>query len=166
MAGVLTLHRLPVRSAAAVTEGTMALEEYELDDSLVGVPPDWPLIESDVAAALEDPLGLDRRLASRGTATRRRRPVSGPVVIFDNDASDAATVMEVRAPNGRGVLYRIARAIATAGHDVVSAKVLTLGDEVVDTFYLRQADTGSKLVDAATLDRLEETILTELQRPW
>jgi [protein-PII] uridylyltransferase len=74
--------------------------------------------------------------------------------------------MEVRAPDGRGVLYRIARAIATAGHDVVSAKVLTLGDEVVDTFYLRQAESGDKLTDGPTLDRLREGVLTELQRPW
>jgi [protein-PII] uridylyltransferase len=166
MAGVLTLHRLPIRSAAAVTAGTMALEEYDLDDSLVGAAPDWRLIESDVAAALDDPLGLDRRLASRSTGLRRSRVLTGPVVLFDNDASASATVMEVRAPDGRGVLYRIARAIATAGHDVVSAKVLTLGDEVVDTFYLRAADTREKLVDGTTLDRLREAVLIELQRAW
>jgi [protein-PII] uridylyltransferase len=92
--------------------------------------------------------------------------LSGPVVLFDNEASSSATVMEVRAPDGRGVLYRIARAIATAGHDVVSAKVLTLGDEVVDTFYLRAADTREKLVDGPTLDRLREAVLIELKRAW
>jgi [protein-PII] uridylyltransferase len=74
--------------------------------------------------------------------------------------------MEVRAPDGRGVLYRIARGIATAGHDVISAKVLTLGDEVVDTFYVRDAATHEKIVDGPVLDRLREAVLTELQRPW
>jgi [protein-PII] uridylyltransferase len=166
MAGVLALHRLPVRSAVAVTEGAMAIEEFELDHSLLGVSPDWTLMESDVAAAIADPLGLDRRLAGRGVSTRRRRPSSSPVLLVDNDATDRATVLEIRAPDGRGVLYRIARGIATAGHDVLSAKVLTLGDDVVDTFYVRDAVTKEKIVDEVALERLREAVLIELQRPW
>jgi [protein-PII] uridylyltransferase len=165
VAGVLALHRLPVRRAVAITEDDMAVEEYDLDTALVGGPPDWQSVEADLVAAIDDPLGLDRRLASRA-AVHRRRPSSDPVVLFDNRASDRATVMEVRAPDGRGVLYRVARAIAGAGHDVASAKMLTLGDEVVDTFYLRQAGSMAKITDEAVLDRLREAVLIELRRPW
>jgi [protein-PII] uridylyltransferase len=167
LAGVLALHRLPVRSAVAVTDGDMAVEEYDLDHTLLGVEPDWSVIEADVALATADPSGLDRRLATRGgPSSRRARAAGGPQLLIDNEATDRATVVEVRAPDGRGVLYRIARAIASVGHDVLSAKVLTLGDEVVDTFYLRDATTKQKILDERALGRLREAVLTELQRPW
>jgi [protein-PII] uridylyltransferase len=120
-----------------------------------------------VALATADPSGLDRRLATRGgPSSRRARAAGGPQLLIDNEATDRATVVEVRAPDGRGVLYRIARAIASVGHDVLSAKVLTLGDEVVDTFYLRDATTKQKILDERALGRLREAVLTELQRPW
>ena len=62
-------------------------------------------------------------------------------MLFDNDASDRATVIDVRAPDGIGLLYRVTRALALCGVDIRSAKVSTLGYEVVDAFYV--ADVGA-----------------------
>ena len=66
-------------------------------------------------------------------------------VSVDNDASDSATVIEVRAPDRIGTLYRITKALAELELDVRLAKVASLGHEVVDAFYVvdqdrRQAD--------------------------
>jgi [protein-PII] uridylyltransferase len=169
VAGTLSLHRLPVRSATATSEGGMVADEFQLDLSLVGSVTEWARIEADLARALEDPDWLDGQLARRArphpTKPGAAEP-SAPVVLFDSRASERATVMEVRAPDGKGVLYRVARAIAAAGVEVISAKVLTLGDEVVDTFYVCDTATADKLHDPAELARLELAVLTELARPW
>jgi [protein-PII] uridylyltransferase len=62
-----------------------------------------------------------------------------------------------------GVLYRITRALADCDLDVRSAKVSTLGHEVVDAFYVRDAD-GQKLTDADHLREVARAVLAELGR--
>ncbi len=61
-------------------------------------------------------------------------------------------MLEVRAPDEIGLLHRITRALFDADLDVVSARVSTLGEMVVDAFYVRERD-GGKLTD---LDRLSQ----------
>ncbi len=70
-------------------------------------------------------------------------PSPDVVVMVDNEAATRATVVEVRAPDGPGVLHKVTAAIAAQGLDIVSASATTLGNAVVDTFYVR-AD-GAKL---------------------
>ena len=81
--------------------------------------------------------------------------------MVDNDASRDATVVEVHAADSIGVLYRITRALAELDLDIVSAKVQTLGDRVVDAFYVRDT-AGEKLDDPATLVEVERALLHEL----
>ncbi len=81
---------------------------------------------------------------------------------LDERTSELATILEVRAPDRRGVLHRITAALADAGLDVVAALVDTLGHEVVDTFYVRDRD-GNKLSaipgrDEALRERLHEVL--------
>ena len=55
-------------------------------------------------------------------------------------ASASATVLEVRAHDAPGLLFRVARILAAEGLDVRAARVETLGAEAVDAFYLTDAD--------------------------
>ena len=55
-------------------------------------------------------------------------------------------MLEVRAHDAPGLLWRIGRAIGECGLDVRAARVETLGAEVVDVFYVTDAD-GKPLVD-------------------
>ena len=57
-----------------------------------------------------------------------------------------------------GVLYRITRAFAELDLDIVSARVQTLGSDVVDAFYIRDS-SGSKIVDAEHLAEIELAVL-------
>jgi [protein-PII] uridylyltransferase len=61
-------------------------------------------------------------------------------VLISNDVSASTTVIDVRAPDGPAVLYRLSHALADAGVDIRSAKVATLGHEVVDVFYVQGAE--------------------------
>ena len=76
------------------------------------------------------------------SAGRRRPGRWSPEVIVDNDASASSTVVEVRAPDEVGLLHRVTQALFDCDLDVVSARVSTIGDDVVDAFYVRDADGG------------------------
>ncbi|MEY4229966.1 MAG: hypothetical protein RLZZ362_815, partial [Actinomycetota bacterium] len=81
---------------------------------------------------------LEHRIRNHG---RGRRPIAAAPARFEvlvsNDASDSTTMIDVRAPDGPAVLYRLSHALAGAGYDIRSAKVVTLGHEVVDVFYVQ-----------------------------
>jgi [protein-PII] uridylyltransferase len=160
VAGTFTLHRIGVRSALAASEDGMAADVFQVDTARDGFP-DWAGLERDLAAALEDPSMLRVRLADRMRSARsaRRVPIAGTDVVVDNDATPRATVVEVRTDDGPGVLYRVAQVMSDAGLDILSAKVETLGHDVVDTFYVRRTVDGGKLTDPDALDDLRGAIV-------
>jgi [protein-PII] uridylyltransferase len=84
-------------------------------------------------------------------------------VTVDNEASADASVVEVRGPDALGVLYRIARALLDMQLDIRHAKVVTLGHEVVDSFYVVDRH-AQKLTDPELIRELERGVLFELSR--
>jgi [protein-PII] uridylyltransferase len=140
VAGVLALHRLDVRAATVSTAGGMAVMTLSADPRH-GRDPDWRLVTDDVRRAFQDRLPLERRLAEREAAYRQPAPLRPPPrVLFDDRASDMATVVEVRCADGPAVLYRITRALDSSGARVRSARIATYGAEVVDAFYVLGPD--------------------------
>ena len=61
-----------------------------------------------------------------------------------------------------GVLYRVTAAIAELGLDIRTARVQTLGQEVVDAFYLIDP-YGEKLTDPHALEAVEVAVLYALE---
>jgi [protein-PII] uridylyltransferase len=126
---------------------------------------DWERVTADLRRALDGHLAIEARLAQRRAGYRRhiRRQLltAEPTVRLDNNASGSATVIEVRAPDRLGVLYRITRALADLDLDIRSAKVATLGDEVVDSFYVTTS-AGTKVIDREHLREVERAILHQL----
>ena len=96
------------------------------------------------------------RTRPKATAARPAEPR----VIVHEGASQSATVVEVRAPDSVGLLYRITGAISACGFDIRHAKVLTLGHEVVDTFYLRDAE--GELLSDADAAAIQDALRSEL----
>jgi len=162
--GVLALHGLAVLDAAVTSLDGMALEVLRVESSF-GPTVSWDKVVADLELALRGGLALEARLAERarvyGAPTRRGAMHEPPRVVVDNDASRDATVIEVHAPDSVGVLYRITRALADLDLDIVSAKVQTLGDRVVDSFYVRDA-AGGRLDDAMRIVEVERALLHEL----
>jgi [protein-PII] uridylyltransferase len=160
VAGVLALNGLDVLDAAAYSndEG-VALSVFKVQSSTAPVVP-WERVLRDLE--LSPRMALAARLAERARVYHREVYVaSGPItpqVKVDNDISDNATVIEVHAPDAIGVLYRITRAIAELELNIVSAKVQTMGHEVVDSFYLRDTE-AKKVTEPAVLAEVERAIL-------
>ncbi len=153
VAGVLALHGLDVTTATAYSSDSgRALSVFSVDDPF-GNELAWSAISDDLARALGEGLALRARVADRARRYERRR---GPVhdarttVAFDNDVSDTATVIDVRAVDGVGVLFRVTAAFADFDLDIRSARVNTMGSHVLDAFYVRDR-LGRKITDADTI---------------
>ena len=119
------------------------------------LPPDTRL-RADLVRALDGSLDVARRLAERDAAQVRRGTAAPPPRVgVAPGGSSRATVIEVRAPDAPGLLYRVGRALEAAGVRVSSAHVSTLGANAVDAFYVTGPE-GRPLPD----DRAEEVAAT------
>lgn len=165
VAGVLALHGAGILAASAHSAAGGAVAELRVLAPTTRELP-WDRIAADLGRALDGRLAVSARLAERIGTYRRSRSLSAhPVtnrVVVDNDVSDAATVVEVHTEDRMGVLYRITGAIAELGLDIRSARVQTLGHEVVDAFYLLDPH-GQKLVDPDAVEAVEVAILHALE---
>ncbi len=153
VAGVLALWDLDVRSADVRSSAGIAIEEFDVEPAH-GREPQVDALSADIEAALNGGIDLAARLAERERDYRRGRRNTSPhptptQVTVDNTASEAATVLEVRAEDSAGLLYRVTAAMSSCDIDVLTARVSTLGHEVVDAFYVRDSK-GMKLDEAAT----------------
>jgi [protein-PII] uridylyltransferase len=154
-AGVLALHRLGVRAATATSVGPTAVTIFEVEPTHFGeIEP--ARIRDDMRRALDGSLDLVERLARRASSavTRKTIALPPPRVLLPGDASDSATVIEVRAHDRPGLLFTVTRVLASEGLDVRSARVETLGAEVVDAFYVTDAAGLPLLAERAEAVRL------------
>jgi [protein-PII] uridylyltransferase len=164
--GVLSLHGQDVRAARAASTADVAVAEFDVE-ALFGNPVEGDELERELKEAMEGRLDLDGRLAERARVYSRFRLPSAarppdPLVLVHPDESPVAAIVEVRGPDGIGVLYRIARALVADGLDIRLAKIATLGHEVVDTFYVVDARDGSRPAPES-LSSIEANVLEALQ---
>ena len=161
---VLGVHAQDVRRARTYTVGAVAIGEFEVEPER-GNEPDWDAFAHDLRTALVDPLPVREQLAARRRYGTFSRPTAAhpaePRVIVDNEATDSATIVEVRAADGIGVLARITDVFAPLGVRVEQAYVSTLGHEVVDTFYVTGID-GKRLLDPGVVAGIERGVLGAL----
>ena len=157
--GVLALHRLTIRAATATSVGPTAVTVFDVTPRF-GSPPDWDKLRADVRRAYEDALPIAAHLAERERAYQRSEGHAVPArIVWMDGASQTATVVEVRAHDSVGLLYRLTQALADAELDVRSARISTLGAEVVDAFYLVEAD-GRAVDDPQRRRELEARLLS------
>ncbi|MFI9614210.1 [protein-PII] uridylyltransferase [Streptomyces sp. NPDC052023] len=144
VSGVLAMHRLAVRTAELRAlrlpdgvEGSVLLLDWRVAAEY-GSLPQAARLRADLVRALDGTLDIAGRLAERDAAYPRRRGVVAPPprVTVASAGSRLATVIEVRAQDAPGLLFRIGRALEDAGVRVRSAHVSTLGANAVDAFYV------------------------------
>lgn len=146
VSGVLALHGLEILGAQAHSdEQGMAASRFRVQIPDHG-PIDWAPVIGNLDRALRGELAIEARLADRARHYRPKARTSAAVpqtrVSFIDGASSNATVIEIRTLDRHGVLYSITRALAELGLDIRHATVQTLGDEIVDSFYVRTMDKG------------------------
>jgi [protein-PII] uridylyltransferase len=125
--------------------------------------PDSTLVAGDLRRVLEGRLDVADRLDRRAQAAPPRFVLAPPPkVALVDDASELATVVEVRAHDAPGLLWRIGRALGECGLDVRAARVETLGAEAVDVFYVTGPD-GKPLTDPDLRRDVADGVLAALR---
>lgn len=164
VAGALALHGIEIVDANLGTADGMAIDQIRITGgSALAERPD--AVITDIERALRRQLAITARLLRRAKSYRFQRTAAArlvePAVIVDNEVSSSATVLEVRGPDSIGFLYRVTRAFVELDLDIARAKVHTLGDDVIDTFYVLGPD-GAKVTDSEYLAEIEIAVLSAI----
>jgi Kef-type K+ transport system membrane component KefB len=108
-----------------------------------------------------DPVALEARIVAAFTEPLESAPNPDADARFDDHASPWYTICEVRSPDRRGLLRSLTAAMATAGVNVHSARLVTIGPSAVDRFDLTDRN-GRKLDDStktAVVDALRTGVI-------
>ncbi|WP_067440572.1 [protein-PII] uridylyltransferase [Nocardioides jensenii] len=132
-AAMLALQRASVRAARAWTQDAYGVSQWEVSEQHL----DQAVLRQRIHAIAEGRVDVAARL-SRPTVTRL-----APIVLVRPDASESATVLEVRTDDRPGVVHLVCAALAGVGVSVRSAHVDTLGPQAIDVFYLQETSAGA-----------------------
>jgi [protein-PII] uridylyltransferase len=158
-AGVLALNQLDVRAAKMSVEDGYGTGVFAVRPRF-GRAPVPEILADGVRAALEGTLPLAERLRQREVDYRQDSVRSAPPRIswHNGEVSGAATgIVEVRAGDRAGLLYRLTAAITGEGLDVTSARIETLGADAVDSFYV--ANPSGSPVDPDQRQRVDQALI-------
>jgi len=154
IAGALSAVGLTILSAQVFTRGDgVALDSFFVTDALTG-----KLATGGQRDELEE---LLVRVLGKGDVSLpkliARRKVARPVyqayvgeqmptrIMFDNDASDSRTFLEIETEDRIGLLYVISDTLADLNVDISTARILTEKGAAIDTFYVREKNGGKIL---------------------
>jgi [protein-PII] uridylyltransferase len=118
------------------------------------------ILADGVRAALEGTLPLAERLNQRETDYRQNGTRAAPPRISWHNgevSGDATGIVEVRASDRAGLLYRLSAAITEQGLDVTAARIETLGADAVDCFYL--CNPSGAPVDPEQRERVDAALV-------
>ncbi|MPY79370.1 MAG: [protein-PII] uridylyltransferase [Actinophytocola sp.] len=137
-AGALALQSLEVHRASLHVHAGVRVGLFSASPRF-GTPPDPALLREKLARAVSEPDALGEKLASKERDYGDQQHHAEPKVLwFDEEAEGADTVLlELRATDRIGLLYRVADALRSCDAEVHWARVATLGVSCVDSFALR-----------------------------
>ncbi|MET0425803.1 MAG: [protein-PII] uridylyltransferase, partial [Actinoplanes sp.] len=151
VAACLAMHRLDVVGANASTVDGRAIVEFYTQPRY-GSPYEPVALAADLRRVAAGDVSVTQRVRAR--AMSQRGHSAEPRILWQRDVATDAAVLELRAADSPGLLYRVAAALDEAGAEVRAARISTLGGDVVDAFYL----VGS-WADAAERDRIGDAVL-------
>jgi [protein-PII] uridylyltransferase len=151
VAACLAMHRLDVVTCDASTVDDRTIVEFRTQPRY-GSPADPLALAADLRRVAAGDVSVTQRLRARAMSQRGR--AASPRVVWHRGAATDAVVLELRAADSAGLLYRVAMALDEAGAVVRAARISTLGGDVVDAFYLVGA-----WADAAERDRVGDAVL-------
>lgn len=139
-AGMLALQRATIRGARVWTQkgphGDIGISEWAVDrDGL-----DAAVLRNRLEGIVAGDIDVAHRVA-RGDSGKAGRPA--PMVVVHPDASQQATVLEVRAGDQPGLVFLVCQALASLDLTIRSAHIDTLGAQAVDVFYVQEPGAGA-----------------------
>jgi [protein-PII] uridylyltransferase len=101
-------------------------------------------------------------IQTRDKLKKRERAFRVPTSItFDNEGSEIYTIIEVDTRDRPGLLYDLTRTLANSNVYIASAVIATYGEQVVDTFYVKDM-FGLKFYTESKQKTLENKLRTAI----
>jgi [protein-PII] uridylyltransferase len=159
--GSMFLNRLNILEAQIHTWGNgVALDTFWVEDSTKEIERRLLQLKKDLKEILTGTVSIRdlllKRKESNGIKQKIIPRVAGEVKINNQD-SDFFTIVEVTGENRLGVLYEMTEALTDFGCDIHFARISTLGNRIVDVFYV-QDEWGEKITEKNKVDQLKRTV--------
>ncbi|MCF6445537.1 [protein-PII] uridylyltransferase [Nereida sp. MMG024] len=125
-----------------------------------------PRLEQMIRKTLHGEVITRDALAPKDKIKKREKAFRVPTTItFDNDGSEIYTIIEVDTRDRPGLLHDLTRALANANINIGSAIIATYGEQVVDSFYVKDmfglkfhSDPKQKALEAKLRDAIEKGV--------
>jgi len=165
IAGSMFLNRLNILEAQVHTWGNgVALDTFYVEDPTGEIEHRLQQFKKDLKEILSGKISLKLLLSQReesGWIQKKVIPkVPGEAKVNNRD-SDFYTIIEITGEDRLGVLYEITQALTDCGCDIHFARISTLGNRVVDVFYV-QDEWGEKIVEPEKANHLKQLLLNRL----
>lgn len=165
IAGSMFLNRLNILEAQVHTWGNgVALDTFYVEDLTGEIERRLQQFKKDLKEILSGKISLKLLLSQReesGWIQKKVIPrVPGEAKVNNRD-SDFYTIIEITGEDRLGVLYEITQALTDCGCDIHFARISTLGNRVVDVFYV-QDEWGEKIVKPEKANHLKQLLLNRL----
>jgi len=149
VAGAISSFGLNILKAEAFSNASgMVVDTFTFADphrTLDLNPPEVDRLRGVVRKVVEGKQDADKLLRGRPKPFLSSRLKIRPRVSFKDDASDAATLVEIVAEDRPGLLYDLANAISLAGCNIEVVMIDTEAHKALDVFYVTHQ--GHKLAD-------------------
>lgn len=122
-----------------------------------------PRLRSMIDRTLKGEVVASEAFETKDKLKKRERAFTVPTSItFDNDGSEIYTIIEVDTRDRPGLLYDLTRTLADANVYIASAVIATYGEQVVDSFYVKDM-FGLKFHSASKQKSLERRLRAAIE---
>jgi [protein-PII] uridylyltransferase len=162
IAGSMFSNRLNIIEAQIHTwENGIALDTFWVEDSTKDIEQRLQKFRKDLGEILSGKVLLKDLLAREKESNSIRKKVIPKVPVeikVNNQDSDFYTIVEATGEDRLGILYEITQALTDHGCDIHFARISTLGNRIVDVFYV-QDTWGEKIEEKQKVDSLKQALL-------
>ena len=163
--GSMFLNRLNILEAQIHTWANgVALDTFKVEDSTRDIERRLHQFRIDLSSVLDGTAFLRTLLSKRQEPSIIQRKVIPRVPVdirVNNQDSQFFTIVEISGEDRLGILYEITQALTDHGCDIHFARISTLGNRIVDVFYI-QDEWGEKIEERERMGRLKQTLLNRL----
>src|SRR6266581_3450027 len=166
IAGSFSVVPLNILSADVYTRGdNLVLDIFRVSDTklrAVTDERDFGLVETTLRSALQNEQFDFRALleqARRRIDHRLGQGLDFPTSItIDNKTHPAYTLVQVQTPDRLGLLYDLLTCLRREGINIALSRISTEKGAAIDTFYVVDSNTRSKITDSQQLERLHRRL--------
>jgi len=123
-----------------------------------------PRLREMIHKTLKGEVVATEAIKSRDKIKKRERAFKVPThITFDNEGSEIYTIIEVDTRDRPGLLYDLTRTLADNNVYINSAVIATYGEQVVDTFYVKDM-FGLKFHSGSKQNALEKKLRSAISK--